>query len=98
MSFAKTGFSLLQCTRLACHMQMLRRRSDGRESNCVKILEGQDFLFVRVEVSRVGGWCSMRKGRRPGSWIFFSTDVVDPCSYEFLILASRGHDAAKISC
>ena len=29
----------------------------------------QEFLSRQVEASRVGGWCSVRKGGRPGEWI-----------------------------
>ena len=34
--------------------------------NC---LEEQEFLVRRVGASGVGGWCSMRKGVRPGACI-----------------------------
>ena len=60
---------LLWCTRPACHMPMLWRRSDGRESNCVHFLEEQDFLFSQVEASRVGGWCLVSNLGSPGTWI-----------------------------
>ena len=48
---------------------MLWRRFDGRESNCVKILNEQDLLVGRVGYSGVGGWCHVRKGGRPEAWI-----------------------------
>ena len=50
-------------------MPMLQRRSNGSESNCVQFLEEHDFLFWQVEASRVGGWCSVNREGRPGSWI-----------------------------
>ena len=62
VSIANTGLSLLQCKIPVCHIPMLLRRSDGRESNFVQFLEKQDFLVGQVEASRVGGWCSVRKG------------------------------------
>ena len=34
-----------------------------------EFLEEQAFLVERVEASRVGGWCIVRKGGSPGSWI-----------------------------
>ena len=69
VSNSESDFSLLQCTRLACHMPMQQRRSYERESNCVKYLEEQEFLVRKMKASRVGGWCIVRKGGRPGAWI-----------------------------
>ena len=39
LSPSKTGFSFFLCTITACHMPILCRRSDGKESNCVHFLE-----------------------------------------------------------
>ena len=41
----------------------------GGNWSWVKILEEQDFLLGRVETSRVGGWCRVKKGGRPGTRI-----------------------------
>ena len=35
----------------------------------MQFLEEQDFLAGRVEVSRVGGWCSVMNVGRPVAWI-----------------------------
>ena len=32
-------------------------------------LYGNNFFVVQVKSSRVSGWCSVRKGGRPGAWI-----------------------------
>ena len=69
MSHTKTGFSLLLCKRPACHMPILWIRTNTRESNSVKCLEGQYFLVGQVEASRVGGWCIVVKGGHPWSCI-----------------------------
>ena len=37
----------------------------------MKILEEQDFLVGQVEVSRVGGWCCVRKLGYLGAWILY---------------------------
>ena len=34
------------------------------------IFGGKKFLVGQVEASRVGGCCSVRKGGRPGVWLF----------------------------
>ena len=67
VSRTKTGFSLLWYTRPACHMPILRRSSNGRESNCVQFFEEQEFLVGWLESSRLGRWCSVRKGGCPGA-------------------------------
>ena len=35
----------------------------------MQFLEEQYFLVGQVEASSVDGWCSVRKGGRPGYWI-----------------------------
>ena len=61
LSRAKTGLSLLECTAPKFHMQILQRRSDGMESNCVQFLEEQEFLVRQVEASGVVGCFNVRK-------------------------------------
>ena len=34
----------------------------------MKFLEEKEFLVGQVEDSRVGGWCSVKNGGRPGAW------------------------------
>ena len=38
----------------------------------MQFFEEQDFLVGRVEDSKVGEWCIMMNGRRPGDWVLLS--------------------------
>ena len=49
---------------------------------------GTLFLFERVGASRLGGWCSMRTGGRPGYWIFA---VLICWIYDFMDLSDWTH-------
>ena len=39
------------------------------EIKLFEIMEEQEFLFGRVEDSRMGGRCRVRNGECPGAWI-----------------------------
>ena len=79
VSRAKTGLSFLECTTPKFHMQILQRRSDGRESNCVQFLEEQELLVGKVEAYRLVGWCQLSKRGRPRSRIL---SVLMMCIHE----------------
>ena len=59
----------LWCTRLKYHMSMVWRVYGGRVLNCMLCFDGCYSLVGKVEYSRVGGWCCLRKGGIPGALI-----------------------------
>ena len=46
------------------------KKVNGREPKCVQFLEEQEFLARRMENSRLGGRCTVRKGRVLGTGHF----------------------------
>ena len=88
---------VFKCTETACRMPLLWRIPDGRESNCVQFFWGTGLFSCssgRFKGRRVV-YCE--EGRTSWCLDTLSPDVVDPCSYICISVASCEHGVMKIT-